>query len=148
MTAADYIETYFPILTSWAVGCAGAFSLIQTIKMARRECGASRVPNWMVRGLAFLFAGGITTVVGYKVFAMDIEAAITHGWLAAILYPLIMAGFMAAASRWFPELHRRIQVPTRRPGDKPAPPADGAPPPAPMPGRPHDPNDTTVERFF
>lgn len=144
MTAADYIEHYFPILASWSVGCAGAFSLIQTIKMARRECGASRVPNWIVRGLAFLFAGGITTVVGYKVFKMDIEAAITHGWLAAILYPLIMAGFMAAASKWFPELHRRIQVPTRRPGDKPAVGNDTPAPPAPK----FDPNDTTVERYF
>ncbi len=145
MTTADYIETYFPILASWAIGCAGAFSLIQTIKMARRECGASRVPNWMVRGLAFLFAGGITTVVGYKIFGMDIEHAITHGWLAAILYPLIMAVFMGAASRWFPELHRRIQVPTRRPGDKPPVGNDTPAPPAP---RVDDPNDTTVERFF
>lgn len=147
MTVADYIETYFPILASWFIGCAGAFSLIQTIKMARRECGARRVPNWLVRLMAFAFAGGITTVVGYKVFRMDIEQAMTHGWLAAILYPLIMAGAMAAAARWFPEMHRRIQVPTRRPGDKP-PAADvgtDAPPPAP---KPYDPNDTTVERFF
>jgi len=146
MTAADYVEAYFPILASWAVGAGGAFSLIQSIKMARRECGASRVPNWLIRVLAFCFSGGITTVVGYKVFRMDIEQAITHGWLAAILYPLIMAGFMAAAARWFPELYKRIKVPTRRPGDKPPePPSGEQPPKAP---KPHDPNDTTIEGYF
>lgn len=146
MTVADYVEAYFPILASWAIGAGGAFSLIQSIKMARRECGARRVPNWLVRLMAFAFSGGITTVVGYKIFRMDIEQAITHGWLAAILYPLIMAAAMAAASRWFPEMHRRIQVPTRRPGDRPSAPVGGGgetPPP-----KTFDPNDTTIERYF
>lgn len=142
MTLADYIETYFPVLASWSIGCAGAHSLIQTIKMARRECGARRVPDIVLRILAGAFSGGITTVVAYRLFSIDIEQSVTHGALVAILYPVLMAIMMAQTAKYFPEIHRRLSIATRRPGDKPATP--DAPPAQPK----DDPNDQTVERYF
>jgi hypothetical protein len=147
VTLGDYIETYFPVLASWSIGCAGAHSLIQTIKMARRECGARRVPDIVLRVLAGAFSGGITTVVAYRLFGIDIEQAVTHGALVAILYPVLMAGLMASASKYFPELHRRLSIPTRRPADRPDPVPVAAP--SQQPAAPaHDPHDDTVERYF
>jgi hypothetical protein len=147
MTVGDYIETYFPVLASWSIGCAGAHSLLQTIKMARRECGVRRVPDVLLRLLAGIFSGGITTIVYYRLFAQPIEEAVTHGLLVSILYPVVMAGLMASAARWFPEMHRRLSIPSRRPEDSRNVP-DGQPEP-PAPRQPvNDPHDETVERFF
>jgi hypothetical protein len=149
VTLGQYIETYFPVLASWSIGCAGAHSLIQTIKMARRECGARRVPDIVLRILAGAFSGGITTVVAYRLFSIDIEQSVTHGALVAILYPVLMAGLMASASKYFPELHRRLSIPTRRPSDRPDPvAAPAAAPIQPAPAPAHDPHDDTVERYF
>ncbi|MGE0289499.1 MAG: hypothetical protein AB7I42_25925 [Bradyrhizobium sp.] len=142
MTLFDYVETYFPVLASWSIGCAGAHSILQTVKMARRECGARRVPDIVLRALAGVLSGGITSIVAYRLFGMDIEKAMTHGWLVAILYPVLMAIIMAQTAKYFPEIHRRLSIATRRPGDKPATP--DAPPAPPK----DDPNDQTVERYF
>ncbi len=145
MTVADYIEAYFPTLAAASIGCAGAFSLIQTIKMARRECSAPRVPNVAVRGLAFVFSGGITTITGYRLFGIDVEKAFALGLVIAILYPVIMAVIMAMTARYQPEVYRRLQIPTRRPTDRRAD-AGKSVDEAPKPAR--DPHDDTVERFF
>jgi len=149
VTVAQYVDTYFPVLASWAIGCAGAYSLIQTIKMARRECGARRVPDAVLRFLAGALSGGITTVVAYRLFGMLQEQAVTHGLLVAILYPVIMAAVMAQTAKHFPEIHRRLSVPSRRTGDRPASnnptQATGSDTPRPPVD---DPNDQTVERYF
>lgn len=119
MTIPEYIDKYFPVLASWAIGCGGAYSLIQTIKLARRECGARRVAHWLLRLMAFLFAGGITTIVAYKLFDMPPDIAVVHGALVGVLYPLLMTAVMAKLKSGYPELYDKLRVPTRRPGDKP-----------------------------
>lgn len=120
----QYVREYFPVVASWAIGCGGSYSLIQTIKLARRERGAPRMPHWLIRALAFTFSGGITTLVAYRLFGMPQELALVHGVLVGVLYPVIMTATMSRLKKSDPELYDRLRVPSRRSTDKPPPSPD------------------------
>ncbi|MGE3482886.1 MAG: hypothetical protein AB7K73_16030 [Gammaproteobacteria bacterium] len=120
----QYIREYFPVVASVTIGCAGAYSLIQTIKLSRRERGASRMPHWLIRMLAFAFSGGITTLVAYRLFGVAQETAVTYGVLVGVLYPVIMTAVMARLKKVDPDMYDRMRVPSRRATDQPKGPDD------------------------
>lgn len=114
MDFSELVREYFPVIVSWLMGCGCAYSVLTSIKLARRDCGAKRMPNWLVRVLAFVFTLMITTLVAYKFFNMPYDVAMTHGLVAGLAYSLIMTVIMYFLQMYSEKLYNRIRVPSRR----------------------------------
>lgn len=106
----EYIKEYFPVLASWALGCGAAFSMVHTIKLARRDAGAPKPPAWLCRTAAFVIAFGVTAMVALRLFKMPYDVALIHGALIGMMYPVIMTAVMSYAKAHYPAFYDKLRV--------------------------------------
>ncbi len=116
------VKTFLPMLgpsiASWVIGCGAAFSLIQSVKSARRDCKVKRLPHSVLRLLSFVLAGLFTFLAARTFFNMDPETAALHGVLVGVFYPVVLTIVMVWAKQKRPALYDRLRVARRRTNDK------------------------------
>lgn len=98
-----------PAIISWLIGCGAAFSLIQSIKAARRDCRARKLPKSLIRAIAFILAALFSFLPARVFFGMAPEVACLHSILAGTLYPLVIYIVMEWARRKQPALYARLR---------------------------------------
>lgn len=98
----------------YTAASAGAHSMIQAVKMARRDVGARRLPTTCLWIMATLFSGTLCAYLGKTLFAFPLDEAIAHGVLCGLLYTTIMAFLYGWLREHKPDVYNRLRVPERR----------------------------------
>lgn len=128
-TVADGLAAHWTLAVPYALGCVGAFSIVQSIKQHRRDLRKRRATALELRLTAAAVSAGITFAAGYWLFGWPLEVSATHAALCAVLYPVAITVVMSVAATRWPALYERLRVPDapeRRqvPRDRPGPPDD------------------------
>lgn len=110
---AEGVAGHWTLAVPYAVGCAGAFSVIQSIKLHRRERGARRATALELRLTAAAVSAALTYAVAAWLFGWPTRVAATHAGLCAILYPIAITAIMELARARWPGLYTRLRVPER-----------------------------------
>lgn len=123
-TVLDGLASHWTLAVPYVLGCAGAFSIVQSIKQHRRDRRLRRATALELRLTAAVVSAGITFAVARWLFGWPLAVASTHAALCAVLYPIAITMLMSAAAARWPALYDRLRVPERRSA-----PRDGNPPP-------------------
>lgn len=128
-TVADGLAAHWTLAVPYALGCVGAFSIVQSIKQHRRDLRKRRATALELRLTAAAVSAGITFSVARWLFGWPLPVAATHAALCAVLYPVAITVVMSVAATRWPSLYERLRVPDapeRRaaPRDRAGPPDD------------------------
>lgn len=127
-TVADGLASHWTLAVPYAIGMVGAFSIVQSIKLHRRDLRLRRATALELRLTAAGVSAALTFAVAYWLFLWPAAAAATHAALCAILYPVAITVVMSVAATRWPGLYRRLRVPDA-PERRKAPRTPGEPPP-------------------
>lgn len=112
-TVLDGIASHWTLAVPYALGMLGAFSIVQSIKLHRRDLRLRRATALELRLTAAGVSAALTFAVAAWLFGWPTRVAATHAGLCAILYPIAITAIMELARARWPGLYTRLRVPER-----------------------------------
>lgn len=113
----------FPVVPLVAIcylaGGMVAYTLMQTVKMYRREKKARKLTRSEIRVGAWIIAAHATFAMAVLFFDAPFWEAVGHGALSGILCPWVTAAFIDRWEKCNPELAESMKISRRRATDNP-----------------------------
>lgn len=105
------------VLTCYPAGGMVAYTLMQTVKMYRRENKARKLTRSEIRIGAWLIAAHATFAMAVVFFDAKFWMAVLHGALSGVLCPWVTAAIIDRLEKCNPELAAAMKVQRRRASD-------------------------------